>query len=102
MRSLNFPFLSRFIPARRYRTEQPLVGVVNGLNTTYTLPDNAQFVQETPYIQIVVFLNGVRLLLRDDYFVLEGGGTGTGFDTVLLVEPPRPGDKLVADYVVVS
>lgn len=101
MRSLNFPFLSRFIPARRYRTEQSLVGAIDGLNTTFTLPDGDQFVQETPYIQIVVFCNGVRLLLRDDYFVLESGGTGSGYDTVLLVEPPRPGDKLVADYVVV-
>ena len=101
MRPLNFPFLSRFIPARRYRTEQDLIGVIDGINTSYTLPRGEKFVQETPYIQIVLYCNGIRLHLWDDYFVLESQGGGTGYDTVLLVEPPRPGDKLIADYVVV-
>ena len=101
MRSLNFPFLSRYIPARRYRTEQVLVGPIDGSNVSYTLPSGDKFVQDLPYIQIVVFYNGVRLLLRDDYTVLESGGGGTGFDTVVLATPPRPGDKVVADYVVV-
>lgn len=101
MKPLNFPFLSRFISARRYRTEQALVGAIDGLNNSFMVPHNEKFVQETPYIQIVVYQNGIRLLLRDDYFVLESGGSGTGYDTILMVEPPRPEDKLIADYVVV-
>lgn len=101
MRPLNFPFLSRYIPARRYRTEQRLEGVIDGVNVTYTLPRGERFVQDLPYIQIVVFYNGVRLIFQDDYVVLESGGGGTGFDTVVLAVPPRPGDKMVADYVVV-
>jgi len=47
-----------------------------------------------------VYYNGTRLLWLDDYLLVESGGGGTGYDTVVLAIAPKPGDKVFADYVV--
>lgn len=73
-----------------------LAGPVNGLNVVFTTPET--FAHAPPGISIRVYLNGQRVLLVDDYTVAESGGPGTGFDTVIMVEAPRSGDKVFADY----
>ena len=99
MRPLNYPFLGRYIPTRRYRTGILLSGPIDGVNTTFTAPPGDKFVHDPPYIQIGVYYNGMRLLWLDDYLLVESGGGGTGYDTVVLAIAPKPGDKVFADYV---
>lgn len=90
-----------FIAADRFRVGQNLVGVKNGINVSYTTPGLEKFVHNLPFLDISVVFNGSRLSLLDDYLVTESGGSGTGFDTIiLLVPPPRSDDHLLADYVV--
>lgn len=77
-----------------------LIGTVDGANTIFTIPSGV-WIQEDLY-KIIVYRNGVKQVLGDDYFISESGGTGTGFDTVIMSEPPvvRNGipDVMTADY----
>ena len=76
-----------------------LIGDVDGVNTTFTIPSGT-FLQDTQY-QIQVYLNGVRQLYDDDYTIAASGG-GTAWDTVILAVPPEsalsPPDVVTADY----
>lgn len=88
-----------FISVGRYRTGIGLLGAKDGVNSTYTTPGLETFVHNLPYLSIAVFYNGQRLTLLDDYVIMESGGSGAGYDTVILVISPKPGDKVSADYV---
>jgi hypothetical protein len=90
-----------FIAANRYRVGQNLVGPKNGSNVLYQTPGLEKYTHNLPFLDISVYFNGSRLALLDDYLVLESGGFGTGFDTImLLVPPPLPNDHLLADYII--
>lgn len=88
-----------FIAAGRYRTAQNLVGLMDDSNVVFTIP-SGYYVNNLPFLTIAVYLNGQRLALIDDYITVEGGGVGTGFNTVVLNEAPYPDDHLFADYVI--
>jgi hypothetical protein len=89
-----------FIAVDRYRVGQNLVGSRDGLNVMFTTPGLEKFSHNLPFLDISIFFNGSRLALLDDYLVMESGGPGTGFDTVMLLVPaPRPDDHLLADYI---
>lgn len=79
-----------------------LNGVIDNVNTIFTIPSGF-FIQNTIH-QIVVYLNGVRQILSQDFLVAESGGPGTGFDTVILfIAPattPLPIDIITADYFI--
>lgn len=91
-----------FVAASRFRTNQELLGVQNGVNVTYTIPVGDKFTHNLPFFTIQVYFNGVRQKLLNDYIVLESGGFGTGFDTVVLELAPRAGDNLLCDYIAVG
>jgi len=88
-----------FIAVGRYRTGIGLLGAKDGINSTYTTPGLEKYVHNLPYLSIAVYYNGQRLILLDDYVVIEGGGSGSGYDTIIMVISPKPGDKVYADYV---
>ena len=88
-----------FIHASRYRTAQNMVGLKDGSNLVFTTPTQERYLHNLPFFSIALFYNGVRLSLLDDYMVVESGGLGTGFDTVVLYEAPFSNDHLLADYV---
>jgi len=82
-----------------------LVGNVNGVNTNFTIPTSPVgiWVQSAPY-KIIVYKNGVKQVLGDDYFIAEGNGPGTGYNTVIFSVAPNivngiP-DIMTADYYV--
>lgn len=79
-----------------------LVGVVDGVNTVFTIP-SGKWIQNTTY-KIIVYLNGVKQAYLDDYLIAESGGVGTGYDTVIFTVPPSnslsPPDVVTADYYV--
>lgn len=80
-----------------------LIGVVNGVNTTYTIPDGI-WIQSLPY-KIIVYKNGVKQVLGDDYFISESGGPGTGYNTITFTVPPSPAppaDVMTADYYIAN
>lgn len=91
-----------FVAVGRYRTGQGLIGVKNGINTTFQVPGTETYVHNLPFLTIQVYLNGVRLSLLDDYMVVESGGPGTGYDSVILAVSPRANDHLLADYIVTA
>lgn len=83
----------------RFRWNIPLVGVKDGTNLTFTTPEPYLHTAE---VTICVYRNGVRLEqgAGNDYTVLESGGQGTGYDTIVLaMAGPRSWEKLYADYV---
>ena len=89
-----------FIAADRYRVGQNLVGPRDGVNNLFTTPGLEKFSHNLPFLDISVFLNGSRLALLDDYLVMESGGAGSGFDTIMLLVPAlRADDHLLADYI---
>ena len=79
-----------------------LVGIIDNVNTIFTIPSGT-WIQSPPY-KIIVYKNGVKQVLGDDYFIAESGGPGTGFNTVVLVVPPTtipiPIDIITADYYI--
>lgn len=89
----------RSVPRSKFRTAQILIGAVNGVNTSFTTAE--VFVHDLPRLSIAVYFNGQRLLLTDDYSIAESGGPGTGYDTVVTLFAPVPGDKIWADYIAV-
>ncbi len=90
-----------FINVGRFRAGITLVGPFDGSNTTFTTPGLEKFEHNLPFFDISLYYNGIRLALLDDYVVVESGGAGTGFDTVIVNMPPVLGDHLRADYVLV-
>lgn len=80
------------------RTGIALVGAIDTSNQVFTTP--SYFVHEVGGRSIQVYYNGQRLYDPDDYVCSESGGAGTGYDTVTLqgTMPPKPGDRLWADY----
>ena len=85
-----------------FREDEQLVGVIDGVNRTYTLPYGDKALVADPGLKIKVYYNGQRLHegLANDYVVHESGGPGTGYDTVeLLHVSPKPGDIVTADYI---
>lgn len=88
-----------------FRIGLDLLGPTDGLNRVFTTP--AKFVHVVGQQTIEVFHNGRRLrqaLIEDpglgDYFVFEGGGFGTGFDSIkTLTFTPSAISKLVANFV---
>ncbi len=77
--------------------QRPLTGVRDGSNTSYTTPE--KFLPET----IRVYRNGVRQQRGTglDFTLLESGGPGSGYDTVVFGSefPPILVEILFADYV---
>src|ERR1700722_18174822 len=63
-----------------------LVGAVDGVNDIFTIPSGT-WIQVSPY-KIIVYDNGVKQTFGTDYTIAESGGSGTGFDTVILAIPP--------------
>jgi len=89
-----------FIAIDRYRTGQSLVGAKDGINVLYSTPGSEKFAHNLPFLDISIYYNGHRLKLLDDYTVVESGGPGTGYDSILLlILPPEPDDHLIADYI---
>jgi hypothetical protein len=76
--------------------EQP-TGPIDGINTSFLTAK--KFIQGTTRVH----LNGQRLRegALNDYVVLESGGFGSGFDTIVLAIPPVPTpqpDVIIVDY----
>lgn len=72
-----------------------LVGTQDGFNTTFTTP--TIFVH-TAQFKEVLFVNGLRQHIPEDYFVAESGGVGTGYDTIVFVTAPLIEDVITIDY----
>lgn len=86
----------RSVAAADFRVGVVLLGAIDGVNLDFTAGE--LWVQTPPSAAIAVFWNGVRQKLGDDYTVSTTGPAGTG-ETVSMLEAPRAGDKLTADYV---
>lgn len=72
-----------------------LIGVQNNVNTTFTT--STKF-KHTSQFKEVLFVNGLRQHIPEDYFVAESGGLGTRYDTIVFVIPPFSDDILTIDY----
>lgn len=77
-----------------------LNGSVDNINTVFTIPSGT-FIYNSTY-KIIVYKNGVKQAMADDYTIFEMGGPGTGYNGVLFVVPPAtippPNDIITADY----
>lgn len=82
--------------------DEQLVGVVDNMNTIFTIP-TGKFIQNNTY-KIVVYINGVKQFYTQDYLIAESGGLGTGYDTVIFTIAPSVVDSytdiLTADYYI--
>jgi len=87
----------------RLRWDVELVGQKNGVNTIFKLPSFAKFINDNG-MKIRVHTNGQRLHegALDDFTVLESGGPGAGFDTVVLAVAPNSWERITADYMIAS
>lgn len=83
------------------REDEQLIGATNGVNITFLLPNGDKAINQEPGAKVKVYYNGQRLHEggANDFTVIESGGAGTGFDTVLLQFAPLSGDLVSADYI---
>lgn len=81
-----------------------LIGIKDDNNRIFTTPEtfiNGIFGNNT--FKILIRHNGRVLVDSIDYIVAEGGGTGTGFNTVIFTNTiPSADSELIADYVTES
>lgn len=75
-----------------------LIGIKDGVNTIFLTPDN--FIADTECI----YKGGMRLFrgIDSDYVIAEGGGVGSGYNTVIFSEPPIEEDALLCDYSIID
>jgi hypothetical protein len=76
-----------------------LIGNRDNTNITFTTPT---LFKHTAQFKEVIFVNGLRQHIPEDYFVAESGGPGTGYDTVIFTTAPYPDDILTIDYFEVN
>lgn len=90
------------IPADRValvlRTNQELIGTIDGANTTFTTAE--PFCHDSLRAEMLYF-NGQRLKegVGCDYTVAESV-PGSGYDTITLAFAPLPGENLLIDYFI--
>lgn len=84
-----------------YRSRRD-VDLIQVSGNDYRLRSGEKFVPST----LQIFHNGRRLKRMSgqqptdgDFTISESAGPGTGFDTVTIVSPNRPGGVIVADFV---
>lgn len=79
-----------------------LVGAVDGSNTVFAVPEGVFYYDSTH--KILVYKNGIKQFFLDDFYIAESGGPGTGYDTVIMTDPPdalpAPTDVITADYYI--
>ena len=75
---------------------QPVLGVINGVNVNFTSP--TKFIHSNPDLEVLLY-NGMRLEHgpANDYTVTESI-PGTGYDLIALAFAPIAGDKLILDF----
>lgn len=80
-----------------FRRNISLNGVKDGINVVFTTsPD--KFLR-IPFEE-VLYYNGVVLEgSGNDYIAIEGGGIGTGYDTIVVSVAPLSWEKLTIDYL---
>ena len=92
----NFPVI--------FRQNIPLVGTRDSNNRIFSVPTPDKFVNGTLFnneFRILVRHNGKGLEEGIDYMVSESGGSGTGYDTIVMISfSPKARSRLIADYVV--
>jgi len=85
-----------------FKQQVELIGIKDKSNRVFTVPDifiNGTFGANS--FHILIRHNGRDLVEGTDYLLVESGGSGTGFDTIVLTSfAPKPRSVLVADYVV--
>jgi hypothetical protein len=84
-----------------FKQQVTLIGVKDGVNRIFSTPD--KFINGllgNNDFHILIKHNGRDLVENIDYFIAESGGTGSGFDTIILNFSPKPRSILVADYVI--
>lgn len=75
--------------------DSSLIGTQDNINVTFTTPT---IFKHTSQFKEVLFVNGLRQHIPEDYFVAESGGLGTGYDTIIFTTAPYPDDILTIDY----
>lgn len=85
-----------------FRQNVALNGVKNGTNRTFTTPEkfiNGSYLGQD--FRILIRFNGRGLEQNVDYTLIESGGVGTGYDTIVFISLiPEEIDRLVVDYVI--
>ena len=84
-----------------FKQQVTLAGIRDGINRIFSTPD--KFINGllgNNDFHILIKHNGRDLVENIDYFIAESGGTGSGFDTIILNFSPKPRSVLIADYVV--
>ena len=72
-----------------------LDGNIDSINTIFTIPNGGSFVYLPPNYKIVVYLNGIKQVINNDYTL---GVFDNGYQSVVMTFPPDPGDIITADY----
>ncbi len=87
-----------------FRQNVELLGPKNDANTVFSVIPGDYFINgiyDDNDFRIIVDHNGRRLIENIDYFVIESGGTGTGFDRIQIISfVPNAKSKIIADYTV--
>lgn len=85
-----------------FRQNVTLNGTKDGTNRTFTTPEkfiNGSYLGQE--FRIIIRFNGRGLEPNVDYTLIESGGAGTGYDTIVFISLiPEEIDRLIVDYVV--
>ncbi len=85
----------QYLATGRLRVGSSVLGAVDGVNCRYITTEKFC---HTPNLTIAVYLNGLRQSLAQDYILMESVPSA-GWDTVVFVTAPLPGDTILVDFV---
>lgn len=71
-----------------------MIGSIDGYNRVFYCPNGDQFINNNN-VSIVLYWNGVRQLVNNDYLVY-----GYNNNAIVMVNAPSPGDIITCDYYI--
>ncbi len=86
-----------------FKQNVQLLGIKNNNNRIFTVPPPDKFINgifKNNEFKILIRHNGRGLEENVDYIVTESGGSGTGYDTIVLLFSPTAKSQLICDYVI--
>ena len=77
-------------------------GILDGNNRTYTIPGGEKAIHNPSGGVKMKPYHGTRRLLDNEFVAVESGGSGTGYDTIVLTAfAPSPTSQIFLDFIAI-
>jgi len=91
----------RTVATGNIRDQVPLDGALDGINREFTIPAGEKAIHSPSGGIRMKPHHNTRRLLDDEFVAIESGGSGTGYDTVVITAfAPSSRSRIFLDFIV--